>query len=84
MKDSRLKDMKAFGRDKSNHLVKLDHDNKSNVKRTDANQNLLGVPILSYTKLRNYGEEHLQKAKIWKIRFATLSQQLLEEKCTSD
>ena len=58
--------MKSLVRDKSNHLVQLDHENKPNAKRANVNQNLNGVTILSHTKLRKYGEEHQQKAKMWK------------------
>ena len=84
MKDSRLKDMKSLVRDKSDHLVQLEHENKSNAKRASVNQTLLGVTYLSHTKLRKHGDEHQQRAKMWKERFDKLSQQLVDEKCDSE
>ena len=84
MKDSRLKDMKSLVRDKSNHLVQLEHENKSNAKRASVNQTLLGVTYLSHTKLRKHGDEHQQRAKMWKERFDKLSQQLVDEKYDSE
>ena len=60
MKDSRLKDMKSLMRDKSSHLVQLEHENKSNAKRVSVNQTLLGVTYLSHTKLRKDGEDNFR------------------------
>ena len=84
MKDSCLKDTRALVRDKSDHIVQLDHENQSNANRADVNQNVLGLTIHSHTKLRSHGEEREQKAKMWKEWFDKLPQQLLEEKCNSD
>ena len=84
MKDTRLKELKTLVRDKGNHIVQIENANNANANRADVNQKALMLTIMTENKQRDFGKLQQMQASMWRDRYNKLTQQLLEEECSSD
>ena len=83
-KDTRLKELKIFVRDKGNHMVQIENANDANAKRADVNQKALRLTIMTENKQRDFGKLQQMQASMWRDRYNKVTHQLLEEECSFD
>jgi len=84
MEDTRLKELKTVVRDKDIHIVQIENENDANAKRADVNKKALRLTIMTKNKQRGFGKQQQMQASTWKDRYNKLTQQLVEEECSSD